>query len=156
MNTRWFRGTGVGNVGDEAADGIHRGGLEIRSGTVWAVPGDQGDQVVVGGGEVGLADGGGGDVVGLERLARVIVGNVGDVQQALNDAVVGVCIFVGQDGNIVLDVGRISNITLSGISGGTGDGMEAGGDRTHREGRDVPDDGRGDGRVAGPEGIAEQ
>lgn len=66
-----------------------------------------------------MANGGRRNVLGLQLLAWVRVLDVGHIQQALDYSIVGVGVFGRQDGNVLIDVGRVSNITLRGISGTT-------------------------------------
>lgn len=83
----------VGLVEDECAKGVEARGGEVGESTIDAEPRGEGDEVVVGRGEVvSTGDIFGNEVVLCEVAGGVIV-KIRDVEQALNDAVE--CIGIG-------------------------------------------------------------
>lgn len=81
-----FIGAVVRHVGNEAAKGVGRGSVHVQFGTSGIVPRHKSYEVIVGGRQICLADGGCGDMFCFQLLARVTFGEVGDIEQALNSA----------------------------------------------------------------------
>lgn len=86
VDTGGFIGTIVRHVGDESAKGVGRGSVHVQFGTCGIVPGHKSYEVIVGGRQVCLADGGCGDMFCFQLLARITFGKVGNIEQALNSA----------------------------------------------------------------------
>lgn len=90
----WFRSViAAWHVDHEASKRVQGGSVHIQLGTCGIEPRHEGDEVVVDWGQVPLAHGGLGNMLSFEFFAWVVGREVGNVEQALDDAVLGGGIF---------------------------------------------------------------
>lgn len=76
----------VRHVGNEAAKRVGRCRVHVQFGTSGIVPRHKSYEVIVGGRQIGLADGGCRNMFCFQLLARITFGEVRDIEQALNGA----------------------------------------------------------------------
>lgn len=105
VNIWRFVGAVVRHVGNEAAKRVGRGSIHVQFGASGVVPRHKSYEVVVGGWQVCLSDGGRRDMLCFQLLARITFGKVGDIEQALDSATLSRGVSRGQDGDVCVDVG---------------------------------------------------
>lgn len=89
-----FVGGVIWFIKDEGANGIETRRVEVRYCAVYAEPGGDGDEVVVGGGEfISMGDISGYEVI-LLRIAGGYGAYIGDVEKASDDAVESLRVFI--------------------------------------------------------------
>ena len=89
-----FVGGVIWFIKDEGANGVETRRVEVRYCAVYAEPGGDGDEVVVGGGEFISMGAISGYKVVLLRIAGGYGANIGDVEKASDDAVESLRVFI--------------------------------------------------------------
>lgn len=100
VDVLWFVGGVVRLVEDECANGVATRRGEEGLGTFYAEPRSEGDEVVVGRGEIGSAGNISREEVVLLVVAGWVAADFGYVEKALDDAIEGVGVGSGEGGDV--------------------------------------------------------